>query len=107
MRDIGNNVSLVFEEMRFGKGGEAELVLDAATPLESNPVALRIRDADGGETVTMLSFEGRDHGRGQRTFPVTLPAGSGDLSFVFLPGCRFDFFGFRIERNGRQAEEEA
>ena len=107
VRDIGNNVSLVFEEMRFGKGGEAELVLDAATPLESNPVALRIRDADGGETVTMLFFEGRDHGRGQRTFPVTLPAGSGDLSFVFLPGCRFDFFGFRIERNGRQAEEEA
>ncbi len=96
--DIGNNVTVAFEAMDFGGGGRAFLNLEGATPLESNPVALRLRGPDGTEQVAMLPFEGRDHLRGWRRFPVTLPAGRGEMSFVFLPGCRFDFYGFRLER---------
>ncbi len=93
--DIGNNVTLKFAALDLGSGGKRRLKLRGHTDLKENPVALRIMDAAGNENVAMLPFKG--NGEGEQTFDIALPAGVCDLSFVFLPGCRFDFHAFRLD----------
>lgn len=93
--DIGNNVTLKFASLDLGAGGKRRLKLRGYTDLKENPVALRIMDAEGNESVAMLPFMGG--GAEEQAFDIALPAGVCDLSFVFLPGCRFDFHAFRLE----------
>ena len=93
--DIGNNVTLKFASLDFGAGGKRRLTLRGHTDLKENPVTLRIVNAGGNETVAMLPFMGG--GAGEQAFDIAVPAGVCDFSFVFLPGCRFDFHAFRVE----------
>jgi len=93
---IGNNVSLVYEGMDFGEETRARLVLDAATPLDENPVTIRFERDDGREITSLAQFKGT--GRGEQTFEVEVLPGMCRVSFVFLPGSRFDFYGFRFEK---------
>ncbi len=92
--DIGNNVTLKFVSLDFCAGGKRRLTLRGHTGLKENPVVLRIMDAEGNESVAMLPFMG---GAEEQAFDITVPAGVCDLSFVFLPGCSFDFRAFRAE----------
>ena len=57
---------------------------------------LRLTDADGRTLVQECPFRG-DGGRTQRFQVRTLP-GVCSAAFVFLPGCQFDFEGFRFEQ---------
>ena len=95
VRDIGNNVSLRFEGMDFGVGGDAALEIEGATPLDVNPIQLRVHDTAGNMTVQECAFV---RGAARQRFCVRVPAGECAVTFVFLPGCRFDFEGFRFER---------
>lgn len=94
---IGNNVSLVYGGMDFGDATSARLTIEGATPLEMNPVNVRIENAAGESETQMCSFR-RTEGRDAQTFEVKLLPGECTVSFVFLPGCQFDFYGFRFER---------
>lgn len=96
VRDIGNNVSLVYEQMDFGTHTHALLTLDGRTPLKENPITIRIAN-EAGESLTNLT-QFRGNARGEQTFPVEVLPGMCTVSFVFLPGCRFDFYGFRFVR---------
>ena len=89
---IGNNVTLSWENMNFGEGGEGEIEIEGNTPLPVNTIMIRIRTEDGTETTQPAEFRG-DGGRKQR-FPIHIPAGRCSVFFVFLPGSRFDFDGF-------------
>ena len=93
---IGNNVSLIFREMDFGDGGEVTLMIDGATPLETNAVNVRITDAAGETSTQMCPFQGQR--RGEQRFGLSVPAGVCSVAFVFLPGSQFDFYRFRFER---------
>ena len=93
---IGNNVSIVYEGMDFGEGGAAKLTIDGATPLAVNPVTIRIVNADGEQDTLLCQFEHSD--RTEQTFDVKLLPGVCSVAFVFLPGCQFDFYGFRFAR---------
>ena len=95
VKEIGNNVTLAYENMEFPQAGTARLVLDGATELETNTVSLRIT-GPGGETAS-ATCPFRRSARGEQAFPVDVPAGSCTVSFVFLPGSKFDFYGFRFE----------
>ncbi len=95
VKEIGNNVSLVFRGMDFGAGGPARLTIIGHTPLASNPVQVRFEDAAGETSVAECPFAGGD-APGEQTFELTAPKGLCDVTFVFLPGCRFDFEGFRF-----------
>ncbi len=93
---IGNNVSLVYENMDFGGCTRALLSIDGTTPLDANPITVRITNA-AGEIVTSLATV-RGNGRCTQTFPVDAPGGECTVSFVFLPGSQFDFYGFTFRQ---------
>ena len=94
--DIGNNVTLTYRNMDFGEATRARLTIDGATPLAVQPVNVRFRNDAGEELTAMAAFRGGE--RSEQTFEVEALPGLGEVSFVFLPGSRFDFYAFRFER---------
>lgn len=99
VRQIGNNVSLVFEQMDFADCTHASLMLKGFTPLKENPITIRIVN-EAGESVTALA-QFRGDGAPEQTFPVAVLPGVCTVSFVFLPGCQFDFDGFCFIRDSQ------
>lgn len=95
VKGVGNNVSLVFGGMDFGAGGPVRLTIEGATPLDVNTVMVRITPEDGEATVAECPFRG--DGPAAQTFDLAVPAGVCDVTFVFLPGSRFDFEQFHFE----------
>lgn len=91
---VGNNVTLVYNRMDFGLCRTAGLLLEGNTPLASHPITLLIRNEAGEETTEAIDFAGGAD-RCQR-FSVALPGGRCCVQFIFLPGSRFDFYGFRF-----------
>ena len=94
VREIGNNVSLVFDHMEFERAGTMRLILEGATRLASNTVSVRIAGEGGENTVSTCAFAQSE--RGEQAFQVEVPQGLCTVSFVFLPGSQFDFYGFRF-----------
>ncbi len=97
---IGNNVSLIWEEMDFGRTEETELILEGSTPLESCAVHLRMENREGRSVTEVVSFPGGE--RARKSFRIRVPGGMTRVTFLFLPGSRFDFYGYRF---GGQEEE--
>lgn len=94
--NIGNNVSLVYGMMDFGECHRATLTLDGATPLEANPVTIRFENEEGEQLTTLAQFKGQ--GRSQQQFEVDVLPGVCTVSFVFLPGSQYDFYGFQFQK---------
>ena len=94
VRHIGNNVTLSFHHMEFAEAGTMRLTLDGATELDVNTVSLRVTNAQGEAAVSTCGFKRSE--RGEQTFTVEVPKGQCTVSFVFLPGSSFDFYGFRF-----------
>ena len=94
VRRIGNNVSLVFDNMDFGAGGRAALEITGSTPLDLNPIQVRFSGAEGELSTQECPFQGS----GAQRFELEIPAGASAVTFVFLPGCDFDFERFRFIR---------
>ena len=91
---IGNNVSLVFQNMDFGSEGTKELMI-------------RGRAGERGNTIHVRFFNGTDEikqivefpASGEyvtQSFPLKAVTGQWDVTFVFLPGSCFDFESFRF-----------
>ncbi len=95
VKQIGNNVTLLFEHMEFARAGSLRLVLDGATDLDINTVSLRITGENGEAVSSTCDFT--RSARTEQSFTVDVPAGQCSVAFVFLPGSRFDFYGFRFE----------
>ena len=102
VENIGNNVSLVFERMDFVGCTEAELTIDGATALEENPITIRIQNEASDEVTEIANFA---CGSGEQTFRVQTLPGKCKVTFVFLPGSRFDFVGFRFEKQHQKATQ--
>ena len=90
--------------MDFGEAGGRVLEISGRTPLEANTVNVRIKNGQGGETVSALEFDGK--GGQRQSFPVRTPGGNCTVSFVFLPGSSFDFDSFRFHRPENWTEEK-
>ena len=106
---IGNNVTLIFEGIRFDRTGKVFIRIDGATPLETQAITVRIHSEDGTEIVSMCNFPQTSESHtpqiseshnlqtpGSREFPLSVPEGLCSISFVFLPGSCFDFHGFQL-----------
>lgn len=93
---IGNNVSLVYENMDFGSATRAVLTLDGRTPLAVNPITVRFQNEQGDQLTALCQFEGVE--RGRQRFEMDVMPGPGSVTFVFLPGCQFDFYGFQFDK---------
>jgi len=99
VRGIGNNVTLEFGEMDFGETGAGQITIAGMTPLEKNSIVLRVETVDSDEAAAeeaigerfVLEYAG---GQSEQTFAVGPIHGKKKISFVFLPGCQFDFHWF-------------
>ena len=96
VKEIGNNVTLSFEHMMFDQPGQWTLEIDGSTPLASNAVTVRIHSENGEEVTSLCAFQKSE--RTRQAFSVPVLAGECTVSFIFLPGSRFDFFGFRFSK---------
>ena len=99
IEQIGNNVSLEFNDMDFGMDESDSIVICGRTPLQQNTIQLRFSN---GET-QVLPFPYSEEYREIR-FPIQKVTGEQKVTFVFLPGCNFDFKWFRFEKSGAENE---
>ena len=93
--DIGNNVIINYEGLDFGEGGSEALIISGETGNPMNQIQLRYTPAGGAQKTVLLEFQ-QDGGREQR-FDIPKLSGVNDVSFVFMPGSRFDFDWFSFE----------
>ena len=93
--DIGNNVIINYEGLDFGEGGSEALIISGEAGNPMNQIQLRYTPAGGAQKTVLLEFQ-QDGGREQR-FDIPKLSGVNDVSFVFMPGSRFDFDWFRFE----------
>lgn len=93
--DIGNNVIITCEGLDFGAAGAARLTISGATSNPINQVQLRYTPEGGAQKTVLLEFR-QDGGR-EQSFDIPVITGVNDVSFVFMPGSKFDFDWFRFE----------
>lgn len=91
---IGNNVSLVFRNLDFGSRGFSGIAIRGRSKLENNTIHLRFQ-GDGEPQRRLVEFVGSDDWR-EIQFPLEGVYGRQDVTFLFLPGCDFDFQSFRF-----------
>ena len=95
---IGNNVSLVFEEMDFQEKGTCRLNILGRTPLDHNTIQIRFTGKEQ-EISIMAEFLCSAEYNWQ-SFELPKITGIQTVTFVFLPGCHFDFKSFYFEKIG-------
>ena len=95
VNDIGNNVIINYDALDFGENGADELVICGVTGNPMNQIQLRYTPEGGSQKTVLLEFT-RDGGKEQR-FVIPEITGVNDVSFVFMPGSKFDFDWFRFE----------
>nr|WP_246469769.1 hypothetical protein [Cohnella nanjingensis] len=94
VENIGNNVSLVFEDMDFGERGSAKLVLCGHSPSANNTLHLLFSGPEG-ESKQIVEFAYSD-GYREREFDLERIAGAQTVTFVFLPGSHFHLKWFQF-----------
>lgn len=94
---IGNNVILNYSALDFGADGTDSIVINGSTPNPTNAVQLRYTPEGGEQASVFLDFAKCDVPT-ERKFTIPTLVGVNDISFVFLPGTKFDFISFRFEK---------
>ncbi len=97
IEQIGNNVSLEFNDMDFGTEGTDSIVICGRTPLQQNTIQLRFTD---GATQVLPFPHSEEYV--EKRFPLEKVTGEQKVTFVFLPGGNFDFKWFRFEKSGSE-----
>ncbi|MBP3544444.1 MAG: DUF4982 domain-containing protein, partial [Lachnospiraceae bacterium] len=92
---IGNNVSIEFTDMNFGEKGARMLHVYGRTPLDHNTIQVRFTGADGENSIMAEFVHSEDYN--WQSFELPQITGDVKVTFVFLPGCNFDFKKFRFE----------
>ena len=95
VEQIGNNVNLDFENMDFGEEGATKITICGKSNTENNSINIKFFDKDGNSTTQLIEFAHTDSYQ-EKTFDLEKIAGKGKISFVFLPGCNFDFEWFKF-----------
>ena len=92
---IGNNVTIVFENMDFGEKGATKLTVCGKSRLPMNTIHVRF-NTENGDVNEVAEFAGAEEYT-ERSFSIPKVTGKTTVNFVFLPGCEFDFKWFRFE----------
>ena len=92
VENIGNNVSVAFGDMDFGERGFSKIEICGRTPLEKNIIQVRFSDE---EQAQFIEFENSGEYIA-REFDLKSVKGAKTVTFLFLPGCDFDFKWFRF-----------
>lgn len=89
---IGNNVSLVFKAFDFGENGAKAIKICGNTPLDKNTIHICF-NKNGEEFRQLVDFTGD---KNEQIFNLDTITGLNDVTFLFLPGCQFDFESFEF-----------
>lgn len=92
--EIGNNVTLLFDDLDFGDNGAHYVKICGNSPIGRNTVHLIFSSKDGD--VRQTAEFTRTCGYEEKLFSLKKIAGKQKLSFVFLPGSNFDFKWFQF-----------
>ncbi|MFV0342143.1 MAG: glycoside hydrolase family 2 TIM barrel-domain containing protein [Anaerocolumna sp.] len=95
LENIGNNVSIVFDQMDFGENGFTTLTIYGHSPIVQNTLQIRFQGGMG-ETLRILEFTYSDN-YVAKTFELEPVLGLQTVTFVFLPGSKFDLKWFQFE----------
>lgn len=93
--EIGNNVSLEFHRLDFLDKGVRRITICGSSPIECNSIHLCIQGEEG-ESRQLLDFT-QSEGMEERVFDLEPITGVKTITFLFLPGSRFDFSWFQFE----------
>ncbi len=93
---IGNNVSLEFEDMDFTSEGATKLTIFGRSHNDKNTIQISFEN-DRGESKQIIEFTKSDEYE-ERVFELEKMTGKQKITFIFLPGCHFDFGWFRFEK---------
>lgn len=96
VENIGNNVSIEFEDMDFGEEGFSKLVICGRTVNDKNSINIRFSDEAGSVTRVVEFPHSEDYV--EMEFDLEPVKGNKKVIFVFLPGSNFDFKWFRFAR---------
>ena len=93
---IGNNVNLDFANMNFGDKKAKKLTICGKSNTENNTINVKFFCEDGKNSTQVIEFAHTDDYE-EKTFNIAEVSGNQKISFVFLPGCNFDFKWFKFE----------
>lgn len=98
VENIGNNVTLEYENMDFGSCGTEEIVICGRTNLAANTIHIHFTPEGGDTIVRMVEFMGTDTpDYGTQRFAIEKIQGKGKLELIFLPGSHFDMEYFHFQ----------
>ncbi len=92
---IGNNVTLVFENMNFGEKGATGVEICSRSPLKGNTVHVQFTTKEGTVLRRVLEIPGTKEYQNQ-CFELEPLVGEGKIEFIFLPGTNFDMKSCRF-----------
>ena len=96
--DIGNNVSLVFDDFDFSEQVADRITITGHSPIEKNTIHVRF-ETDEGESLNQVVEFTQNTSIEEKQFELEPLTGKGTLTFVFLPGSQFDFKAFQLIKN--------
>ena len=86
---IGNNVTVIYENMNFGEKGAGQVTLWGRSPLPGNTIHIHFTCPGGEVEARVLEVPGTAEYTSQ-TFFIEPLTGRGTLELIFLPGSNFD-----------------
>jgi len=92
---IGNNSSIEFDNMNFGEEGVTGLTICGRSHTD-NTISIRFENEESSVSRSVEFPYTKDYT--EMEFELTKVNGMQKVSFVFLPGCNFDFKWFRFKR---------
>jgi beta-galactosidase len=96
IENIGNNVTIEFENMNFGEEGSSKLVINGRSNNDKNTINIRFSNDQGSEKQIVEFPFSEDYI--EKEFILEPVKGNKKVSFEFLPGSNFDFKNFRFSK---------
>lgn len=91
--EIGNNVTIEYDNMQFGEEGTASITLWGRSPLPGNTIHILFTPDQGEPVRRVLEVKGtKDYA--PQTIAFEPLRGNGKAAFIFLPGSHFDLESF-------------
>jgi beta-galactosidase len=95
--DIGNNVTLEYENMDFGTKGVSSILICGKTKNEVNTIHIHFTDKNG-ETVNRIVEFKKTLVYKEQEYSIKPFYGKGKVEFIFLPGSSFDLKSFQFSQ---------
>ncbi|MBU7592308.1 glycoside hydrolase family 2 TIM barrel-domain containing protein [Metabacillus halosaccharovorans] len=92
---IGNNVSLEFDDMHFIGEGATKLTIYGRSHHDKNTIQVSFAGEEE-EMKQIIEFTKSEKFE-QKVFDLEKISGKQKVTFIFLPGCHFDFGWFRFD----------